>query len=302
MGLRSRSTRIAFAAVAAGALAVAAPAMGANVSLSGGTTALQLDKNTAQVLTLFALLGVLVMISANNLLTVYLGLELQALALYALVALRRDDTRATEAAMKYFVLGALASGFLLYGMSMLYGASGTLDLNELARNIVAGRVASRSALVLGEVARRHDTLLFCVDHHRGPDGPRGTGSPEMSRSRECHDPEMIRDDDRFDSLPDLRRNLADAELEEGGVFEEVESVGAGVEAGGPSLTFQFLDREHVQGHRIEAETEFVENGGVMQEAALLAFVLANQGIDNVQRYRASEGEFRVDLWNRFGQL
>ena len=103
------------------------------------------------VLTLFALLGVLVMISANNLLTVYLGLELQALALYALVALRRDDTRATEAAMKYFVLGALASGFLLYGMSMLYGAAGTLDLNELARNIVAGKVASRGALVLGTV-------------------------------------------------------------------------------------------------------------------------------------------------------
>jgi NADH-quinone oxidoreductase subunit N len=103
------------------------------------------------VLTLFVLLGVMVMISASNLLTVYLGLELQALALYALVALRRDDANATEAAMKYFVLGALASGFLLYGMSMLYGAAGTLDLNELARNIAAGRVASRAALVLGTV-------------------------------------------------------------------------------------------------------------------------------------------------------
>ena len=102
-------------------------------------------------LTLFATLGVMVMISANNLLTVYLGLELQALALYALVALRRDDVRATEAAMKYFVLGALASGFLLYGMSMLYGAAGTLDLNALARNIGAGQVASRAALVLGTV-------------------------------------------------------------------------------------------------------------------------------------------------------
>jgi len=103
------------------------------------------------VLTLFVLLGVMVMISANNLLVVYLGLELQALALYALVALRRDEVRATEAAMKYFVLGALASGFLLYGMSMLYGAAGTLDLNELARNIAAGKVASRAALVLGTV-------------------------------------------------------------------------------------------------------------------------------------------------------
>jgi NADH-quinone oxidoreductase subunit N len=102
-------------------------------------------------LALFVLLGIFVMISANNLLVIYLGLELQALALYALVALRRDDARATEAAMKYFVLGALASGFLLYGMSMLYGAAGTLDLNELARRIAGGQVASRPALVLGTV-------------------------------------------------------------------------------------------------------------------------------------------------------
>ena len=102
-------------------------------------------------LTLFVLLGVFVMISANNLLVVYLGLELQALSMYALVALRRDDARASEAAMKYFVLGALASGFLLYGMSMLYGATGTLDINELARNLAAGRTASRAALVLGTV-------------------------------------------------------------------------------------------------------------------------------------------------------
>ena len=102
-------------------------------------------------LTLFVLLGVFVMISANNLLVVYLGLELQALSMYALVALRRDDGRATEAAMKFFVLGALASGFLLYGMSMLYGATGTLDINEMARNIAAGRTVSRAALVLGVV-------------------------------------------------------------------------------------------------------------------------------------------------------
>ena len=102
-------------------------------------------------LTLFVLLGVFVMISANNLLVIYLGLELQALAMYALVALRRDDARATEAAMKYFVLGALASGFLLYGMSMLYGATGTLDINEMARNVVAGKTAGKAALVLGTV-------------------------------------------------------------------------------------------------------------------------------------------------------
>jgi NADH-quinone oxidoreductase subunit N len=102
-------------------------------------------------LALFVLLGIMTMISSNNLLVVYLGLELQSLSLYGLVALRRDDGRATEAAMKYFVLGALASGFLLYGMSMLYGAAGTLDINELARRIGSGQVATHSALVLGAV-------------------------------------------------------------------------------------------------------------------------------------------------------
>ncbi len=102
-------------------------------------------------LALFVLLGIFVMISGSNLLVIYLGLELQSLSLYALVALRRDDAKATEAAMKYFVLGALASGFLLYGMSMLYGAGGTLDINELARRIGGGEVASRAALVLGTV-------------------------------------------------------------------------------------------------------------------------------------------------------
>lgn len=102
-------------------------------------------------LSLFALLGILVMISANNLLVIYLGLELQSLSLYALVALRRDDARATEAAMKYFVLGALASGFLLYGMSMLYGAAGTLDINALARHVGEVRAAGRVPLVLGTV-------------------------------------------------------------------------------------------------------------------------------------------------------
>jgi NADH-quinone oxidoreductase subunit N len=83
-------------------------------------------------LAMFALLGIGIMISANNLLIVYLGLELLTLASYALVALRRDSALATEAAMKYFVLGALASGLLLYGMSMLYGTTGTLDINEIA--------------------------------------------------------------------------------------------------------------------------------------------------------------------------
>ena len=78
------------------------------------------------VLILFALLGMQVLITANNFLTLYLGLELMSLSLYALVAMQRDEAAPSEAAMKYFVLGALASGFLLYGMSMIYGATGTL--------------------------------------------------------------------------------------------------------------------------------------------------------------------------------
>ena len=85
------------------------------------------------VLALFALLGQMIMISANSFLIIYLGLELMSLSLYALIALRRDNAKATEAAMKYFILGALASGFMLYGISMLYGATGTLDLGDRAR-------------------------------------------------------------------------------------------------------------------------------------------------------------------------
>ena len=92
------------------------------------------------VLVLFALLGQMVMISAGNFLTIYLGLELMSLALYALVAIRRDHAQSTEAAMKYFVLGALASGFMLYGMSMLYGATGNLDLGNIADAINSGQI------------------------------------------------------------------------------------------------------------------------------------------------------------------
>jgi len=102
-------------------------------------------------LTLFTLLGMMLMISANNLLVIYLGLELQSLSMYALVALRRDDPRSSEAAMKYFVLGSLASGFLLYGMSMLYGATGTLEIDELAHRVASGEVVSRASLLLGIV-------------------------------------------------------------------------------------------------------------------------------------------------------
>jgi NADH-quinone oxidoreductase subunit N len=84
------------------------------------------------VLALFALLGMMVMVSASHFLTLYLGLELLSLSLYAMVALQRDSSIATEAAMKYFVLGALASGMLLYGMSMVYGVTGSLSLGDIA--------------------------------------------------------------------------------------------------------------------------------------------------------------------------
>lgn len=101
-------------------------------------------------LALFSLLGQMIMISGNSFLSIYLGLELMSLSLYALVALRRNNIGATEAAMKYFVLGALASGFLLYGISMLYGATGSLELNEVFRAIVSGTV-DRTVLVFGVV-------------------------------------------------------------------------------------------------------------------------------------------------------
>ncbi len=101
-------------------------------------------------LSLFSLLGMFVMISGNNFLVLYLGLELLTLSSYALVALRRDNGVATEAAMKYFVLGAMASGFLLYGLSMLYGATGSLDVNTVFQVVASGQV-KHQVLVLGLV-------------------------------------------------------------------------------------------------------------------------------------------------------
>ena len=101
-------------------------------------------------LSLFSLLGISVMLAANNFLMIYLGLELMSLSLYALVALRRDHAAATEAAMKYFVLGALASGFLLYGLSMMYGATGSLDIPQVFKAIAAGTI-EKSVLAFGLV-------------------------------------------------------------------------------------------------------------------------------------------------------
>ena len=102
------------------------------------------------VLTLFALLGMQVMVSGNNFLTLYLGLELLSLSLYAMVALARDHPGAAEGAMKYFVLGALASGMLLYGLSMIYGATGSLDIDTVARSVL-GKQANPLLLTFGLV-------------------------------------------------------------------------------------------------------------------------------------------------------
>jgi NADH-quinone oxidoreductase subunit N len=101
-------------------------------------------------LSMFALLGMCVMISGNNFLVIYMGLELLTLSSYALVALRRDHAQSTEAAMKYFVLGALASGFLLYGLSMMYGATGSLDIPAVSKAIATGQI-KQQVLIFGLV-------------------------------------------------------------------------------------------------------------------------------------------------------
>ena len=87
------------------------------------------------ILILFGLLGIMIMISANSMLVMYLGLETLALSLYALVALDRNSSIAAESAMKYFILGAIASGSLLYGISWVYGVTGSLEFNEIANAI-----------------------------------------------------------------------------------------------------------------------------------------------------------------------
>jgi len=101
-------------------------------------------------LSMLALLGIFVMIGGNNFLVIYLGLELLTLSSYALVALRRDNATATEAAMKYFVLGAMASGFLLYGLSMMYGATGSLEVGAVFKAVASGQI-KHEVLVFGLV-------------------------------------------------------------------------------------------------------------------------------------------------------
>jgi NADH-quinone oxidoreductase subunit N len=131
-----------FAAVATMAtLGYARPTLGSREMLKGEFYSLSL----------FVLLGISVMTSANNFLVVYLGLELMSLSLYALTALRRDHAISTEAAMKYFVLGALASGFLLYGLSMMYGATGSLEIPKVFDAIAKNADINREVLTFGVV-------------------------------------------------------------------------------------------------------------------------------------------------------
>ena len=110
----------------------------------------EMNKGEYYVLTLFATLGMMVMISANHFVSLYVGLELLSLSLYVMVAMNRDSVTSTEAAMKYFVLGALASGMLLYGMSMIYGATGSLEITAIAERLYGGGV-NNTVLVFGLV-------------------------------------------------------------------------------------------------------------------------------------------------------
>ncbi len=111
-----------------------------------------IDKPEYYLLALLATLGMMVMVTANHMLSMYMGLEMMSLALYAMVAVDRDSARSSEAAMKYFVLGALASGLLLYGMSMIYGATGTLEFSSIA-NLTSSlsQMENRTVLLFGIV-------------------------------------------------------------------------------------------------------------------------------------------------------
>uniref|UniRef100_UPI00258CAC8D NADH-quinone oxidoreductase subunit N n=1 Tax=Thauera sp. TaxID=1905334 RepID=UPI00258CAC8D len=110
----------------------------------------KIDKPEFYLLALLMTLGMMVMVTANHMLPMYIGLEMMSLALYTMVAFDRDSARSTEAAMKYFVLGALASGLLLYGMSMVYGATGTLEFSAIAQAIY-NQSANQTVLMFGLV-------------------------------------------------------------------------------------------------------------------------------------------------------
>ena len=105
-------------------------------------------RNEYFILAMMSILGMLIMVSGHSLLTLYLGLEIMSLSLYALIATARDRTAAIEAALKYFVLGAIASGLLLYGMSMIYGISGSLNIAQISNFASAATLGSQQTLIL----------------------------------------------------------------------------------------------------------------------------------------------------------
>jgi NADH-quinone oxidoreductase subunit N len=111
----------------------------------------RVDRFEFPVLILFATVGMLAMVSANDLITLYVGLELQSLALYVLAAFRRDQVKSTEAGLKYFVLGALSSGMLLFGASLIYGFGGSTSFDRLATALASGEAAHSVGLIIGIV-------------------------------------------------------------------------------------------------------------------------------------------------------
>ncbi len=139
----------------------------------------QLDQGEFYLLTLFSTLGMMVLISAGHFITLYLGLELMSLSLYALVAFNREQSASSEAAMKYFVLGAIASGMLLYGMSILYGVTGSLEIETVASRIMEQPVGSLPLLlgmtfVVAAVAFKLGAVPF---HNWLPDVYQGANTP-----------------------------------------------------------------------------------------------------------------------------
>ncbi len=129
------------------------------------------------VLVLFATLGMMMMVSASNFMSLYMGLELQSLSLYVLAAFMRDDVRSTESALKYFVLGALASGLLLYGMSLVYGYSGTTDF-DVIRSAIAGEASIGLLVGLVFIAAGLSFKVSAVPFHMwSPDVYEGAPTP-----------------------------------------------------------------------------------------------------------------------------
>ncbi|MSO92170.1 MAG: NADH-quinone oxidoreductase subunit NuoN [Rhodospirillales bacterium] len=133
------------------------------------------------ILVLFATLGMMMMISANDLIALYLGLEMQSLSLYVIAAFQRDDARSSEAGLKYFVLGAVASGMLLYGSSLIYGFSGTTNFNDLAELFYAGQAQPPSIGVIVGLVFILSGLAFKVSavpfHMWTPDVYEGAPTP-----------------------------------------------------------------------------------------------------------------------------